>query len=871
MLTQRGIIDSNTTMDSNSPIPPHLAVLLGEVRPQLRILRQRLESGAARWSTPLVEVRIPATEWRWDVEDFEGLMETGDWREWFTSPTAIALLETTEWLVEREVPWDTDPRGRRMVVEVAGDEAPHLVVRQPALERYPWPKVSHEWRHHFETMPSFHLAGTHTTLLSCPFGPHDVPEGGTIPLIEARTTGPWFRDPSTEGPPLRFDVGGHRGEVFVGVGPLRLSSEWNRDTDQSKPFAFWTLAVGLVWDDAESATKTPPGDELWSHIEEVLVEAGAHPLADSPASGDVLETPSPGATRRLLSLVPTRISEPAQNLLHALRHKPLPVDSSAMRDWGDIQADEVERLQKEEGDRAFQEVSGVRKPLLRVKTSKGKKTVELTAEARKPLRDREGELGFVELRDRGSRPCLVKRYTQGTRSVEVALSLNGDGRLLSKEFVERLKKRILQDIEEEKDLLPGFGGESRVDQRRARLDFLQSMEDARELLHLLVVKYGANPNPDRRVRFQLWEAWALLEISETDKWRVKRVRDALSALVRLEYDVGIRGTKRDAGVRGVVVGAFKWDGSTSLEKGSIGNPRIDPDTWVEVEFTDWSLQALAAYWVSGKEADSTRWVESNTLAPYTEKAANLNPRQAHLAEFIRANITRNLDASAKGEPSKGDSEPRRYTNAWCPLLPDGEWVGVLGRFKNNPETGFKVASGERGLGRRLGYTKTRTTPAVVAEVLADLERWVGVLGGVVVGKGRWSTEGWLTFDTIKTLDPMEAGKVALFVFLPLDWASRESRLVEEHHRRRLQAGETTVEIGVVEGPAPATPSQRDPEFIAEVRRLRRLRGVSQLALAKVVGVDRSHLAHWEGGRKRLPEEAVARLVDWVEEDPDSTP
>ncbi len=67
MLTQRGIIDSNTTMDPNSPIPPHLAVLLGEVRPQLRILRQRLESGAARWSTPWVEVRIPATVWRWDV------------------------------------------------------------------------------------------------------------------------------------------------------------------------------------------------------------------------------------------------------------------------------------------------------------------------------------------------------------------------------------------------------------------------------------------------------------------------------------------------------------------------------------------------------------------------------------------------------------------------------------------------------------------------------------------------------------------------------------------------------------------------------------------------------------------------------------
>ena len=94
MLTQRGIIDSKTPMGNTLAKTDTTADLLDEVARGLRLLRERLEAGKARWSMALVETRRPFDGWRWD-RDAKEVGRSGEWVSWLNTPTALALAAET--------------------------------------------------------------------------------------------------------------------------------------------------------------------------------------------------------------------------------------------------------------------------------------------------------------------------------------------------------------------------------------------------------------------------------------------------------------------------------------------------------------------------------------------------------------------------------------------------------------------------------------------------------------------------------------------------------------------------------------------------------------------------------------------------------
>jgi DNA-binding transcriptional regulator YiaG len=380
----------------------------------------------------------------------------------------------------------------------------------------------------------------------------------------------------------------------------------------------------------------------------------------------------------------------------------------------------------------------------------------------------------------------------------------------------------------------------------------------------------------RVVPIPRWQAAALLDIADDDRDGLQRITNALSAMRGIEFhsiNYDTEGKPRGR-AEGSVVAAFMWGARPSIDQRGRGNPGVDPDTIIGVELTELGMGMVRAFYTGNTKADSGRrpYLKTNTLSPFTSKAARWSRPQQRLAEFIRHNITINADPAAQGREGvvmTNDRTPRRYGRDFCPLLPEGDWVGSMGHFATNPEAGWRLDSkGGKGLLSMMGRPVPRTAGPgrwgeVVREAFADIAAVIEVMGGVVFGCAGGE---WLRVETVAGLPGRRPLEVPLFVFLPPDYARREAEVVEAHHRGRVERGETSTLVTVTEDVEAYQSQLREADkaqaLREEVRALRRGRKVSQDALATTIGITQRQLSRWEAGNTELPVEVIERLREW---------
>ena len=415
------------------------------------------------------------------------------------------------------------------------------------------------------------------------------------------------------------------------------------------------------------------------------------------------------------------------------------------------------------------------------------------------------------------------------------------------------------------------------DGRRLVRARIAAVEDGRVLFELLVKKWGCN-RAQRVVPLPRWEAAALLDIADDDPEGLQRITNALSALRGIEFrsiNYDANGNTRGGG-EGAVVSGFWWSARRNLDGRGAGNPGADPDTTIAVELTEMGMGMVRAFFTGDTKPDSAKraYFKTNTLSPFTRRAAGWTDHQDALAEFIRHNITTNADHAAPGREGvvvPNDRSPRVYGRDFCPLLPEGGWAAALGHFTTNAESGWRLDSkGGKGLLATMRRPVPRTAgevrvATVVAAAFADITAVIEVMGGVAYGRDRGR---WLPLEEVARLSGRRPLEVPMFVFVPPDYARREAAVVEAHHRRRVERGETATLVTVTEdaevyrAQLRATDKTEAETMRAEVRAARRARKVSQDALAKMLGVSQRQLSRWETGDADLPVEAIDRLRAW---------
>lgn len=331
--------------------------------------------------------------------------------------------------------------------------------------------------------------------------------------------------------------------------------------------------------------------------------------------------------------------------------------------------------------------------------------------------------------------------------------------------------------------------------------------------------------------------------------------------------------------------------------------------------------------LEAEERKALDYQKAFTGHPFVARAAGLTRTQSNLLAWLEDAITLQGQPTRKGRPRarKGSKEaqlPRLYEQDFCPLLPAGEgFVGALGRFRNNPESGrtlfgtrtrgsSKSGAHAAGLLEEMGHLLPpggahRRREAVVREALQDLRRVVqGCLGGVVACYDQ-DKHSWLTLDQAEKRSLDQLKRVRFLCFLAPDYRDRLTRSWEEktvqeaRQGRRAHAWRATadpqeadqarlaLQTGHREKPRPEpelvqgsevwTPDM-DPLW-ARLASAQRERGLSQKELGRLFGVDRSRVARWtknpspESGMKGEPVPAyLAPLVlRWVETGEAPTP
>jgi DNA-binding transcriptional regulator YiaG len=864
MVSETGIIESIGAVRNG-------LVLLHMVSDAIPTLRAHLEDGRARWGAPAVEVRYPLARPE-GGEGWKEVVEAGDWVGWVEGvDIGAAAAAMTGWLgsVER----------------VKGGVDVFPTNRTPAAVA-DWVKKRDGGR-----------VGIHFR--------RDDWEGSWSP--------PWLGpsassidDDLDDAPPgflpVEFAWEGVKGELDAVLFPLKVAADGSE--------AWWSLGVGIRWTAGDPlslaerdvvglwlAIKRAVGVAYWDAIGIQSVGIPDHPAV---AQGGMVPhnplnaRPAGAEVVRVLNR-PTKVDRSILALLDAMRQQTLPATASAMRHWDDLKAAEVQRLKADHGEQAFGKrvLEGVQGPLLqRVYTGAGGGGVEeLTRAGERALEAREGPRGFRRTIDGVER--LVRVWAAGDDTITLAWSWAKCADFLSTAKVEAERKALEEEEEEEERRLIK-SPEAERSKRRRRIALLGSVEDARKVLHLALALYGSAPafGPHQQVRIPRAQLEALLDIDEGHPRGLARLEAAFRILRELEVvgDATVDGvTSR---LEGGVVSEWGWDGRAAGERskkndastrkrkappsgGVVGRDigdRAGREAVFHLTLTDRAVSGLQAFFLSNPdlvaEVPKLSYAPTSTLSPFVD--ALLSRHQSLLAQWVREQITTNADpttrAGVKVDRRNGRSTPRAYGPDFSPLLPAGvEYWGALGRFIHNPERGFTIAGVMSRWGRRRPNRRHATAAlAVAAEVVDDLEKVVvDTFGGVVAWR---DGGGWFGFTEARRRGAAIL-EVPFFAFVPRDYAHREGKVVEDHHRERRRQGRTRRVVEVTDDATAYTSQITPPDAMDDATRLevgglrRRLR-LSQDHLAKVVGVHRRALSRWEQGKGTLSPEASHRLLEW---------
>lgn len=684
------------------------------------------------------------------------------------------------------------------------------------------------------------------------------------------------------------------------------------------------LAISLVWDLRENATPSKASASA-SLADVTLAATGtvSRALARTTASLEktlhelASEKPA-GSVVRVLRDAPTRYDRGALHLVHGLASLKLPRKLASVPSWEKLEAEEIQRLQEEDGELAFKKLPDPngRAPLLRwtVSAKEGKKVV-LTPEGRSSLLERWSNRWFRQTQkdeDGVTREYVVRHLpVRGGGHLEARFTLYGQAWPLvedaREDFESQAKARLSPPQTNQTSLALYDAAEEKLRaELESRLQFIRAVKDAHVLMRAILAEFGATGrNP---VEKPLHELRHLLGY-EKDPDGPRKVRGALRALSELRFRLEASGVD---GFNGKTFGSFvaeveerkrgkgeHVDGEVliHLAPSAIGGLRVFSLGAYQVKepkklLFDWN-KTLSK---EDKETSSSEpYLRSfSKLAPYYDRHLGLTVSQTKLREWLEHNVTRNKDgvtkerASLRRKPGAADANaPRLYDRSFCPALPNGRsFVAALGHYEarkgGGAERGRKLAGSatppavsgksggrEGGLLHVMGYElpKNRSTSQrqeVTLRALQDMKCVVeDHFKGVVVA--RRGSE-WLRLEeATDTLSVEELlSEVSWFFFLPPDWLAHMHATYNALQEERFKRGETDTIYKMVPADAPEAPGERPlRERLRKAMADRKLTGPK---VAELFGVTKMSVSRWLNPETGKPiAEALVPLVErWIE-------
>lgn len=622
-------------------------------------------------------------------------------------------------------------------------------------------------------------------------------------------------------------------------------ADWSEEDRE----AFWDLLLkgfrgAMAWEDDEGGEGFTSGDyEPPTGTQTVSEAALADRLVsrdellrhrDRQASGEPaperIGPPPPERRPPTLSFGTTKADVRALDFVAQLHHLRLPKRWSTIPRWEDLERSEIERLEEEFGETAFEDHRD-RPALLSRRTARdGREQLQLTSESVRALRVREGlgSKGFREVDRRTGQEYLVRLVQAGSGYIEVGLSWWGQAGPLVESWVQDARKEadkirrdtqqpvLFEDLEKER--------QTRLD---AMLASIRCWDYGRKVLEAVLGQVGRQAqNP---VVVPAEDLRLLLGLQEHRDWK-DAVEGTLEGLRRLESRLRSFDLGHDLHGYGTALASWTYlgrgpgrhgDGDYYLELGrqflgclsvfESGGRKLRGG--VEAATFNWSIKELpnetraAVGWTrkSREEGETPeRFVVFDAGTVFYNAAEGLTPEQGRLVKFLEQQETLQGDLPAKDPATgkawtkrakRGSAEaalPRLYDRRFCPLLPEGKsFHGALGHFpKNNPESGRTL----RGTARRRGKTggahhdgllavmgyllepgrateaRRQTVEAALQDLRAVVVDYLGGIVAVLTADG-----SWISAEEAQRLpwDDM-LKRTRWFLFLPQTW--REDRV-----------------------------------------------------------------------------------------------
>lgn len=696
-------------------------------------------------------------------------------------------------------------------------------------------------------------------------------------------------------------------------------------------------AFSLAAEHGDSAVGIPTGFSRSDLVTAPLADASC---GDAGAGGIDRARPTfPIALGR------TPVDRDVQAVIQQAGHFRFPRRWAAIPPWDKLVAEEIERILAQYSYDAMHPGPDGRPALLDQRVVRGepreKWPLVLTKAAADDLKRRYGPKGFLTTGTRTQPEMFVRCVDLGEAGlVEMQVSWHGLAGPFVADWRERQKELVAERRAEiDANRLPLFEDLDAKELRKleSHLDRISFYEDGQRAMEIILGQVAKQGRTTVEIRADVFKTLFWPDGEAPSNWKAV-VDDTLDALRHIDIIVRHGGERHSGGFLAYMI--TNDDNATPAAQeaaalryiprgvGGHGNGfyqlHVNPAfVGCLMHFEDGAgrLRGGGTTRLLNFGKDLSKEEKKKTHGKFVQfdagtplYSAGHSRFQMNLVRFIEGNITLKGDGIAGGKKGPrhahkvraGDLEeklPRRYDQAFCPLLPPGQdFVAALGHFSNSPESGFTLLgtrteprrkSGARpgGLIEKMG----RSVPPgnahqrrrnVLEETVADLRRVVEAdFGGMVVGRlGERDGDRWVPLDGFLELpDQLLGHRLKVYTFLPPDWDERRKAAFEERTGYRVTEDPAEAETAAWEGDAAvshALPGEtigadngwRGLKLTERLEAKMRHLAMKRKDLAALFRVSKGTVSQWLAANDpnvktpplRIPDDLAPIMVRWIE-------